>query len=241
MSKHSHWAKVKRSKGAADVKRAAAFTRLARSITVAAREGGGDPSFNYKLRTAIDNALAENIPKENVERAIKKGVGGEDGMQIETVMYEGYAPGGAAVLVEVLTDNRNRTSANMKHHFSVHGGNMGGAGAVQWMFDKKGIVRFEKEGGLNEEQEQELALIDAGAEDIESFEGETIVTSAPDAFLKIKAAVEKLGFKVVFTGTEWRPKEQGMELEGEALAKVEELLAALEDDEDVNAVYSNLG
>ncbi len=238
MSKHSHWAKVKRAKGAADVKKAAQFTRLARAVTVAARESGGDPNFNFKLRTAIDNALAQSMPKDNIERAIKKGTGEGDAVQIETVMYEGYAPGGVAVLVEVFTDNRNRTSANMKHHFSVHGGNMGGAGAVQWMFEKKGLIRFEKSGGLTEEQE--LALIDVGAEDIEAIDDEILVTCPPDGFIKIKQEAEKMGFKVVFAGTEWQAKEQGLALEGEALEKVEGLLEELEEDEDVNAVYSNL-
>jgi len=238
MSKHSHWAKVKRSKGAADVKKAAAFTRLARNITVAAREGGGDPNFNFKLRTAIDNALAENIPKENVERAIKKGVGGEDGTAIETIMYEGYALGGVAVMVEVLTDNRNRTSSTMKHIFSVHGGNMGGAGAVQWVFDKKGIIRIAKDGTLTEAEE--MALIEAGAEDIEAAEGEVVVTTGPDVFLKMKRAAENAGLKVAYAGTEWQPKEDGPSLEGEALEKAEALLEALDEDEDVNEVYTNL-
>jgi len=237
MSKHSHWAKVKRAKGAADVKKAAQFTRLARAVTVAAREGGGDPNFNFKLRTAVDNALAQSMPKDNVERAIKKGIGGEDAVKIETIMYEGFGPSGVAVMVEVMTDNRNRTSSNMKHHFSVHGGNMGGTGAVQWMFEKKGIVRLASEAPLGDEQE--MALIDAGAEDIENAEGEVIVTTAPDAFLKLKQAAEKAGLKVVYAGTEWQPKEQ-VSLEGEAQEKVEALLEALDEDEDVNEVYSNL-
>ncbi len=238
MSKHSHWAKVKRAKGAADVKKASQFTRLARAITVAAREGGGDPNFKFKLRTAIDNALAQSMPKDNVERAIKKGTGGGEEGKIETILYEGCGPGGIAVMVEVLTDNRNRTSSNMKHIFSVHGGNMGGAGAVQWMFERKGIVRIEKEGALDENQE--MALIDAGAEDISSEEGETIVTTGPDDFLKAKQAAEKLNLKVVFAGNEWQPKDEPMAPDPETREKVEDLLDALDEDEDVNNIYSNL-
>jgi len=238
MSKHSKWAKIKRAKGAADNKRAAVFTRLARAITVAAREGGGDTNFNFKLRTAVDNALAGNMPKDNVERAIKKGTGGGEEGKIETIMYEGYGSGGIAIMVEVLTDNRNRTSSNMKHIFSVHGGNMGGAGAVQWMFERKGIVRIEKEGMLNENEE--MALIEAGAEDISSEDGETIVTTGPDGFLNAKQTAETMGLKVVFAGNEWQPKDEPLSPDPETRGKVESLLDALDEDEDVNNIYSNL-
>lgn len=137
MSKHSKWSKVKNYKGAVDAKRSAVFTKLGRGITVASREGGGDPSFNFRLRTAIDLALAANMPKDNIERAVKKGTGEIAGEKIETVLYEGFGPGGVAVLVEALTDNRHRTSGNLKFIFSSHGGNLGGSGSVQWQFERK--------------------------------------------------------------------------------------------------------
>lgn len=136
MAKHSKWSKVKNYKGAADAKRGAVFTRLGRAITVAVRDGGADPEFNFRLRSAIDQALAGNMPKDNIERAIKKGTGEIASDQIDEVTYEGYGPGGAAVLVEALTDNRHRTSGNIKHAFSAHGGNLGATGSVQWIFEK---------------------------------------------------------------------------------------------------------
>ncbi|HSD12884.1 MAG TPA: YebC/PmpR family DNA-binding transcriptional regulator, partial [Patescibacteria group bacterium] len=205
MSKHSKWSKVKHYKGAADAKRAAVFTKMARVITVAAREGGGDPNFNFKLRSAIDQALEANLPKDNIDRAIKKGTGEIASDRIEEVLYEGYGPGGVAILVEALTDNRNRTSSNVKHTFSVNGGNMAGSGAVQWMFERKGVVVLK---GPKPSEDAELALIDAGADDIATEGDEVAVTGAPDALGKLRDAAVKLGYKVANAGFDWSAKER---------------------------------
>jgi YebC/PmpR family DNA-binding regulatory protein len=238
MSKHSKWAKVKNYKGVVDAKRAAAFTKVARVITVAAREGGGDPGFNFKLRTAIDQALAVNMPKDNIERAIKKGTGEGELEKIEEVVYEGYGPGGAAIVVVALTDNRNRTSSSLKHIFSVHGGNMAGAGAVAWMFQKKGIIRIEERTSLDETVE--LSLIDAGAEDITAEDGGLVITTSVESLAKVREAAEKSGLKVVYSGIEWVTKDRTAAAEEQTSGKLDELLEALDDDEDVNAVYSNI-
>jgi len=238
MSKHSKWSKVKNYKGVVDAKRAAAFTKVARVITVAAREGGGDPNFNFKLRTAMDQALAVNMPKDNIERAIKKGTGEGETEKIEEIVYEGYGPGGAAIVAVALTDNRNRTSSSLKHIFSVHGGNLAGAGAVSWMFQKKGLIRIEERTSLDEAVE--LGLIDAGAEDITAEEGGLVVTTAVESLVKVREAAEKSGLKVVYGGIEWVAKDKSTAAEGQADDKLDELLEALDDDEDVNAVYSNV-
>jgi YebC/PmpR family DNA-binding regulatory protein len=237
MSKHSKWSKVKHYKGAADAKRAAVFTKMARVITVAAREGGGDPGFNFKLRSAIDQALAADLPKDNIERAIKKGTGEIASDRIEEMVYEGYGPGGVAILVEALTDNRNRTSSNLKHVFSLHGGNMAGTGAVQWMFERKGVVGLAA-GAPSDDAE--LALIDAGADDIDVADAGVTVTGAPDAVARIRDAAEKAGLKIVSVGFEWIAKEKAAPLAGETKEKLEGLLEALDEDEDVSEIYTNV-
>jgi len=237
MSKHSKWSKVKNFKGVVDAKRSAAFTKVARVITVAAREGGGDPNFNFKLRTAIDQALAVNMPKDNIERAIKKGTGETESERIEEVVYEGYGPGGAAVLVVALSDNRNRTSSSLKHIFSVHGGNMGGAGSVQWMFQKKGVIRVEGRATLAEPFE--LELIDAGAEDIRGEDDGLAITCPVESLSKVLAAVDKHKLKGE-SAIEWLPKDAAPPPEAAVKEKLAELLEALDDDEDVNAVFTNV-
>lgn len=238
MSKHSKWAKVKHQKGAVDAKRAGVFTKLARAVTVAAREGGGDPNFNFKLRTAIDQALAANMPKDNIERAIKRGTGGDEGERIEEVIYEGYGPGGAAIIAVALTDNRNRTSSSVRHIFSVHGGNMGSSGSVQWMFIRKGVMRCE--GAGQPAETVEMSLIDAGAEDIAVEDGDLVVVTPPDALGAVKTAAEKTGLNADYVGFEWRPKKPVPAPEGEAKTKLEALLEALDDDEDVSEVFCNV-
>ena len=238
MSKHSKWAKVKNYKGVVDAKRAAVFTKLARVVTVAAREGGGDPNFNFKLRTAIEQAQAASMPKDNIERAIKKGTGEGGAELIEEVVYEGYGPGAAAIVVVTLTDNRNRTSSSIKHIFSVNGGNMGGAGAVQWMFEKKGVIRVEDAAALKEDVE--LGLIDAGAEDIRAEEGGLVIKTSVESLNKVRETAEKAGLKVSYGGIEWVAKEEAPAPAGAVREKLEKLLEELDDDEDVNAVYSNV-
>ncbi|HTM68321.1 MAG TPA: YebC/PmpR family DNA-binding transcriptional regulator [Candidatus Binatia bacterium] len=236
MSKHSRWSKVKHQKGPADAKRAAIFTKMARVITVAARDGGGDPNFNFKLRSAIDQALEANLPKDNIDRAIKKGTGEIAAERIEEIVYEGYGPGGAAIMVEALTDNRNRTSSNLKHAFSIGGGNLAAQGAVQWMFERKGIVRLR---GGKPSDDAELALIDAGADDIAAEDEGVVVSGAPDAVARIRDAAAKQGMEVAGIGFEWIAKEKAVPLDAETKEKLEGLFEALDEDEDVNAIYSN--
>ena len=237
MSKHSKWSKVKQFKGAIDAKRSAVFTKMARLITVAAREGGGDPNFNFKLRSAVTQALEENLPKDNIERAIKKGTGEIASERIEEILYEGYAPGGLPVMVEALSDNRNRTAANVKHLFSSHGGNLAASGAVQWMFERKGVLHI-KQTTINEEQE--LGLIDAGADDIVLGEEEMVVRTTMDNLNKLREAAERTGLEVTEAGLEWVPKEKSAPATPEVMEKAADLFAALEDDEDVSAVYTTV-
>jgi|GEM_PF-123668 len=170
MSGHSKWSTIKRKKGAVDAKRARIFTRLIREITVAARTGGGDPNGNPRLRSAVAEAKMENMPKENIDRAIKRGTGELDGTVYEEITYEGYGPGGVAVLVDTMTDNKNRTVADLRHYFSKHGGNLGEFGCVSWMFDKKGLLTVDKEA-ISEEKLMDVAL-EAGAEDVKEEESE---------------------------------------------------------------------
>lgn len=238
MSGHSKWANIKHHKGAADAKRGALFTKLAKVITVAAREGGGgDPSFNFQLRAAIDAARAANVPKDNIERAIKRGTGEIEDGRIEEVLYEGFGPSGVAVMVQALTDNRNRTAASIKHLFTKHGGSLGGSGSVQWMFEQKGVVRF-AESAMPPEDVQ-LALIDAGADDIALEDGEVVITTAPDALARTRVAADAAGLAVSSSQLEWMAKEQG-EVAVEAKAGIEAFLETLDDDEDVNAIYTNV-
>ena len=243
MSKHSKWAKIKRAKGGTDARRANVFTKMARVITVAAREGGGDPNFNFKLRTAIDRALAANLPKENVDRAIKKGTGEIASARIEEVTYEGYAPGGLPVIVEALTDNRNRTSANLKYIFSINGGSFAATGAVQWMFIRKGAVTL-KTAALTEDQE--LVLIEAGADDIvaeaadEDAPATVTVYGAPEDLAQLRDAAEKSGLAVDDAAFEWLPKEKAAPVATDVMEKAVELFNALEDDEDVSEIYTTV-
>jgi YebC/PmpR family DNA-binding regulatory protein len=236
MSGHSKWATIRHKKGAADARRSALFTKLSKAITVAAR-GGGDPEFNFALRTAIDKALAGNMTKDKIDQAIKRGTGEISGGVIEEVIYEGFGPGGVAVLVEALTDNRNRTSPNIKHIFSRYGGNLGGSGSVQWMFERKGVVTVADKEALTDEEQ--LLLIDAGTEDINEVEGSIVISSAPDALAKVRDAAEAAGLKVEEFGLEWVAKEDN-EVDDAVRGQIEKLFEALDDDEDVNNIYSNV-
>ncbi len=236
MAGHSKWANIKHTKGAADAKRSALFTKLAKNITVAAREGGGDPTFNFKLRTAIDAAKTGNVPKDNIERAVKRGTGELDGARIEEVVYEGYGPDGAAVMVVALTDNRNRTSSSLKHVFSKHGGNLGATGAVQWMFSEKGVIRAE--GAGMPDDALQLALIDAGAEDIAIEDGVLVIVASKEALQSVAQAASAAGIAASSVAIEWIPKERvAAPSDTEALIS---LLQSLDDDEDVDAVFTNV-
>jgi YebC/PmpR family DNA-binding regulatory protein len=236
MSGHSKWSSIKHKKGAADAKRGKIFSKLIKEITVAARMGGGDPDGNPRLRTAIAAAKAENMPKENIGRAIKKGSGELEGASYEEANYEGYGPGGVAVLVDCLTDNRNRTVAEIKHLFERNGGNLGEPGCVAWMFEKKGLLVFEKVK-VDEEQLINLAL-EAGAEDVREEDQEFEVISDPSNFESVKAAIDKAGLAYTLAEISMVPKNT-VKLEGKKAQQMVNLMQALEDNEDVSHVYAN--
>lgn len=237
MSGHSKWSTIKRKKGANDAKRGKIFTRLIKEITVAARTGGGDPDGNPRLRSAIVTAKAENMPKDNIARAIKKGTGEIEGEVYEEILYEGYGPGGVAVLVECMTDNRNRTVADIRHFFSKSNGNLGESGCVAWMFDKKGLFQVDKEK-YSEEELMDLAL-DAGAEDVIEEDSEYQILSTPEDFDEVRSQMEESGVEFIEASISMIPQntiEVAEEKPAKALLK---LLENLEDHDDVQAVHSN--
>jgi len=236
MSGHSKWSTIKRKKGATDARRGKVFTKLIKEITMAARFGGGDSDTNPRLRTAIGAAKAENMPKENIERALKKGTGELEGIAYEEVYYEGYGPGGAAVLVESLTDNKNRTVADIRYMFSKSGGSLGEAGCVAWMFEKKGLFVFEK-GNVDEETLMEVTL-DAGAEDIRDEEGTFEVITSVEDFEAVKKALDERGIGYGLAEITMLPR-SAVKLEGKEAEQMLRLMDGLEDSDDVQRVYSN--
>jgi len=236
MSGHSKWHSIKHKKGAVDAKRGKIFTKLIKEITVATRMGGKDPDSNARLRAAIAAAKAENMPKENIERGIKKGTGELEGSTYEEATYEGYGPGGVAVLVEVLTDNKNRAVAEVRHVFERHGGSLGAAGCVAWMFSQKGLIVLPKEQ-TDEEKLFEVAL-EAGAEDIKEAENEFEVITEPSLFEQVKTAIEGNGLKYTLAEITMIPKTTTT-LEGKNAQQMLTLMELLEDNDDVNHVYAN--
>ncbi|MEA2040565.1 MAG: YebC/PmpR family DNA-binding transcriptional regulator [Thermodesulfobacteriota bacterium] len=236
MSGHNKWSSIKHKKGAADAKRGKIFTKLIKEITVAARLGGGDPDGNPRLRSAIMSGKAENMPKENIERAIKKGTGELEGVSYEEANYEGYGQGGVAVLVDCLTDNKNRTVADVKHQFERHGGNLGEPGCVSWIFDKKGLIVIEKDK-VDEEELLDLAL-EAGAEDVKEAESEFEVITGPSEFEAVKKAIDEKGFPYTLAENGMIPKNT-IKLEGKKAQQMISLMEALEDNDDVSHVYAN--
>ncbi|MDR3629861.1 MAG: YebC/PmpR family DNA-binding transcriptional regulator [Desulfocapsaceae bacterium] len=237
MSGHSKWSTIKRKKGAIDAKRGKIFTRLIKEITVAARSGGGDPDGNPRLRSAIITAKTENMPKENIARAIKKGTGEIAGEIYEEILYEGYGPGGVAVLVECMTDNRNRTVADIRHYFAKSNGNLGESGCVAWMFDKKGQILVDKKG-LTEEEVMELAL-EAGAEDVVEEENEFQVFTTPESFDEVREVLEKAGVKTLEASVSRIPKNTVEVTEEKPAKALLKLLESLEDHDDVQNVHAN--
>jgi YebC/PmpR family DNA-binding regulatory protein len=235
MSGHSKWAQIKRQKGVADKKKAQIFSKLAREITIAAKNGG-DPTSNFKLRLVLDRAKDAGVPKDVIERAVKRGTGeGQEG-QLEEVIYEGYGPFGTAFLVEAATDNKNRTASNIKHLFVAHNGNMGAQGSVAWQFRTRGQILVER--GQDDLSDLELAAIDAGAEDVrESPEGLEVYTLPLD-LEKTKQALLRAGAKIAQAEV-IQESSQGVDLTEEQKTKVDELFAALENDEDVIAVHTS--
>jgi YebC/PmpR family DNA-binding regulatory protein len=238
LSGHSKWSSIKHKKGAADAKRGQLFTKLTRSIIVAAKEGGGDPSGNSALQNAIEKAKSYSMPKDNIDRAIAKGTGsGAESDNFETVVYEGYGPEGVAVVVEALTDNRNRTASEVRHAFTRHGGSLGATGAVLWQFDRRGVVVVTAAGV--DEDELFVAAVDAGAEDVEQDGSVFQVTSAPESLAAVRVAIEAAGFTVESAELSLLPKTT-VAIEDESAAKaVLRLIDALEDNDDVQDVYAN--
>jgi YebC/PmpR family DNA-binding regulatory protein len=236
MSGHSKWATIKRAKGANDAKRGALFTKLSREIIVAARQGGPDPAANFKLRLAIQKAKANNVPNENIERAISRatGAGAED--NLEEVMYEGYGPGGAALLVSTLTDNRNRTVSEVRHQFTRAGGNLGEAGSVAWQFDPKGLISIPLNG--RDPDEVALAAIDAGAEDVDVQDDMVEVRTEPSSLEPVRKALEGCGFAIENAEFAMVPKTL-IELDDRTAHQAMRLIESLEDLDDVQRVYSN--
>jgi YebC/PmpR family DNA-binding regulatory protein len=238
MSGHSKWSSIKHKKGAADAKRGNLFSKLSRAIIVAAREGGPDPAANLALQNAIEKARSYSMPKDNIERAIARGSGADaDSSAFETVVYEGYGPSGVAVIVEALTDNRNRTAAEVRHVFTKHDGNLGGSGAVMWLFERRGIVLVDADSA--DEDELLLAAAEGGADDV-SLDGSTFqVTAGPEALKDVREAVEQAGFTVESAGLTMVPKTT-VEVGDESSArKILRLIDALEESDDVQDVYAN--
>lgn len=236
MSGHSKWAQIKHKKAKTDLERGKAFSKLIRLITVAARQGGGNPETNPRLRLAIQKAKEMNMPQENIEKAIKKGTGELEGVAYEEIVYEGYGPGGVAIMVEATTDNRNRTTAEIRHLFSKHGGNLGETGCVSWVFERKGLISFEK--GKVDEEEIMAVAIDAGAEDIRSTETTIDVITAPENFEEVKEAIDRRGLQYAVAQITMVPKTT-VSVEGKQAQQVLSLIEALEDHDDVQEVYAN--
>jgi YebC/PmpR family DNA-binding regulatory protein len=236
MSGHSKWATIKRKKGALDAKRGQAFTKVIRELVTAARLGGPDPAGNPRLRLVIEKARALNMPKDNIERAIRRGAGGGEGESYEEVTYEGYGPGGVAVLVEALTDNRNRTVGEIRHTFSKHGGNLGQTGCVSHLFEKRGVLEFER-NGIDVDRLYEAAL-EAGADDVAESESTVEVVTDPRSFESVRDALVGQGFQPVSAGVTMRPTTT-VKLEGAVAEQMLKLAEALEDLDDVQSVSAN--
>lgn len=236
MSGHSKWATIKRKKGAEDAKRGKVFTKIIREIAAAARQGGGDPATNPRLRTVLEKGRAANMPQDNVDRAIKRGTGDLDGVHYEQHTYEGYGPGGAAVILEVLTDNKNRTTAEVRNIFAKNGGNLGESGCVGWIFKRKGFLHFEKKSVL-EDQLMEIAL-DAGAEDIRDEEESWDVITEPELFEPVKKGLTDKKILPITAEVTMIPQNT-VKLTGGDAEKMLRLMESLEDHDDVQNVYSN--
>lgn len=233
MSGHSKWSTIKRAKEGKDAKRSNLFTKLSKNITVAARDGA-DPEMNFKLRMAIDKARALSMPKDNIERAIKKGSGDDGGARIASHIYEGYGPGGVALIIEILTDNKNRSVSNLKHLLSKYGGNLGEDGSVQWMFEAKGQIIL-NQSSLKEEEE--MAIIEAGAEDIENDDNQIKIITNLDDLEAVKNKLQAASFVTESSEMIYRAKEKVETVKEEQLLK---LMDALDDDDDVNNIYTNV-
>jgi len=237
MSGHSKWHTIKHKKGAADAKRGRVFTRIIKELTVAARAGGGDPDMNPRLRTIVAEAKQSNMPAENIKRAIRRGTGEEPGVQYDEITYEGYGPGGVALIIEAMTDNKNRTVGEIRHMLTKYGGDLGQSNSVAWMFEKKGYIVIEKAKAT--EDTLLSAALDAGADDLRDDGDNWEVVSAPETFPAVKEAVEKLGIQAESAQVAMLPKNY-VTLEGRAAQSMLKLLDLLEDHDDVQHVWSNM-
>lgn len=236
MSGHSKWANIKHKKGKADALRARITTKISKEITLAARMGGGDPVGNMRLKLALTKAKQNNVPKENIQRAIAKGVGATSGEGFEEMSYEGYGPGGVAIIVECSTDNKNRTAADVRYAFTHHGGSIGTPGCVGWMFKKKGIIIVDKE--TTDEDTLMLLALDSGAEDVQTHEEVYEIITEPDAFIAVSEALEKEGIEVESSEVSMIP-DNTVSLGGEKAESMQKMIEALEEIDDVQEVYHN--
>ena len=236
MSGHSKWAGIKHKKAIVDAKRGQAFTKAAREITIAAKEGGGDADANFRLRLAVQKAREANMPADKIQSAIDRGTGAGKGDALEELRYEGYGPAGVAIMVDAVTDNRNRTAPAIRHVFSKHGGSLGETNSVAWMFERKGVVAISLDG--KDADEVEMAAIDAGAEDIQGEGGSREITTDPNALEDVRRAVESVGVSVESAEVTMQPK-QTVPIGEDRAAAVLRLVEALEEDDDVQQVYAN--
>lgn len=239
MAGHSKWKNIQRRKNAQDAKRGKVFMKLAKDIYVAAKEGGGDLETNPSLRLVVDKAKAANMPNENIDRAIKKATGNLEGVSYEEIVYEGYGAGGTAVMVEILTDNKNRTAAEVRHAFSKHDGNLGESGCVSFMFDRKGLIVINQEDVSVSEEDFMLEVIDCGAEEYEVNDGTFQIYTEPEEYINVKTEMESRGYLIASSEITMFPQTLA-KLEAEEATKVVKLIDTLEDLDDVQEVYHNL-
>ncbi|SET06314.1 YebC/PmpR family DNA-binding transcriptional regulator [Anaerobranca gottschalkii] len=237
MAGHSKWANIKHRKSRVDAQRGKIFTKIAKEIMVAVKQGGPDPDGNFKLRLAIQKARLNNMPNDNIQRAIQRGLGDLDGSNYEEIIYEGYGPGGAALLLEILTDNRNRTAPEIRHILSKHGGSLGESGCVAWMFQRRGLLVIEKTNEIDED-EFILAALDAGALDVKVEEDSLEVITEPSTFEEVKQALNNLGYTFVVEEVTMIPQTT-ISLEGNEKETMEKLIEILEDHNDIQNVYTN--
>ncbi|MCB0751190.1 MAG: YebC/PmpR family DNA-binding transcriptional regulator [Ignavibacteriae bacterium] len=236
MSGHSKWSTIKRKKAAIDQKRGKIFTKLIKEITVAARQGGGDVAANPRLRLAVDNAKSANMPVDNIDRAIKKAIGEVEGAQYLELMYEGYGPNGVAILIECVTDNKNRTVAEVRHSLTKHGGSLGETGSVAWMFDRKGVISMAAQGKTEDEM-MELVL-ESGAEDLQADDDYFEITTSVEDFETVRKTIIDSGLEVENASLQWKPK-NNIEISGEPAEKLMKMIEMVEDSDDVQNVYTN--
>lgn len=238
MAGHSKWANIKHRKGRQDAARGKVFTKIARQLTVAAKEGGTDPEYNATLKTAIEKAKAANMPNDNIKRAIQKGAGGADGVNYEEIRYEGYGPNGVAVIVECLTDNKNRTVADIKYYFDKNGGNLGTTGSVAFMFDRKGILLVDREEFGMDEEEMMMMALEAGAEDFEASDEFYEITTDPNDFSSVRDALSNENIPFVKAELTYIPQMQ-TSIPEESYKNMNRMLEMMEDNDDIQNVYHN--